>query len=275
LDGKVKPATRGRPSYDVEDSGAAENFRRIAETIQMKRTDMTPLWIQLKNQIEEAIVAGRLPPNSRLPSEQALCEIFRISRPVIRTAIGALAADGLVIKVPRTGMFVAARVDGVDLVTSTLGVFEDVAAQGHRPTVKTLELGLARADDEERRVFGLPEGLDVIRILRVYYSDGQPLTHTQISLPAHRVPGMEKLDIENQSVFEVIRQQYGLIVARADRWLKAALPPVEVAERMGVTATEPLIFIRSIAYDHDSNPLEFYRAFYNSSVAAIHVATDH
>ncbi|MCB1883097.1 MAG: GntR family transcriptional regulator [Geminicoccaceae bacterium] len=269
-----QPRPRGRPRYDAEDGASAENFRRIARTIRVARDDAVPLWVQLKNQIGEAIRSGALPENARLPSEQALCGIFEISRPVIRGAIAALASEGRVIKVPRKGMFVAARVQAVDLVTSTLGVFGDLSAKGHEPTVRTFAFGLAPADQDERRVFGLPDGFDVLRIVRVYASDGRPLTHTRISLPAHRLPGMERLDIENKPLFETIRQHYGLTVARADRWLKAAMPPPEVAERMGVPPHEPMIFIESIAYDHDGNPLEFYRAFYDSAVASIHVATD-
>ncbi len=265
---------RGRPRYDAGDSASADNFRRIAETIHMRRSDATPLWVQLKNQIEEAITTGKLPENSRLPSEQALCAFFDLSRPVIRSALSALASEGRVIKIPRTGMFVAGRSQDVGLMTSKLGVFGELAARGHKASVRTFAFGLAPADADERRVFGLPEGFDVLRVLRVYFSDGLPLTHTLISLPAHRMPGMEKLDIENKSVFETIRKHYGLTVGRADRWLKAGLPPRDVAERMGVPVGQPMIHIESIAYDHDGLPLEFYRAYYNSEVGSIHIATD-
>jgi GntR family transcriptional regulator len=274
LTGFAEARPRGRPRYDVENSASAENFRQIAKTIQMDRSDGVPLWVQLKNQIEEAITSGKLPENSRLPSEQALCGIFDISRPVIRSALSALAAEGRIIKVARTGMFVAPRMDQVDLVTSTLGVFDDLAAWGNKPSVKTFAFGLAPADEDERKVFRLPEDFDVIRIVRVYFSDGRPLTHTRISLPAHRLPGMEKLDIENKAVFETIRKFYGLTVERADRWLRAALPTPEVAERMGVPMDQPMIHIRSIAYSHDGLPLEFYQAFYNSAVASIYITTD-
>ena len=264
---------RGRPRYDMEDGASAANFRRIAQTIRMERDDAVPLWVQLKNQIGEAILSGALPENARLPSEQALCDLFGLSRPVIRGAIAALASEGRVIKVPRKGMFVATRVQAVDLMTSTLGVFGHLSAKGHKPAVRTFAFGLAPADADERRVFGMPEGFDVIRIVRVYTSDGRPLTHTRIALPAHRLPGMERLDIDNKPLFETIRRHYGLTVARADRWLKAAMPPPEVAERMGVPPGKPMIFIESIAYDHDGNPLEFYQAFYDSEVASIHIAT--
>jgi GntR family transcriptional regulator len=40
--------------------------------------------------------------NSRIPSKQALCEVFGISRPVVGAAWGAMASDRWIVKLPRT-----------------------------------------------------------------------------------------------------------------------------------------------------------------------------
>lgn len=265
---------RGRPAYDVHDNDSAENFRALAADVILARDDPAPLWIQLKNVIERGIAEGKLPENSRLPSEQAMCGMFDLSRPVIRNALNALAAEGRVVKQARRGMFVAPRAPDIAFMTSALGVFDDLSAKGYKVTVKTWEFGLHPADEDERRVFKLPDGFGVIRVLRVYHANEIPLTYTRISLPAHRLPGFEKLDIEGKSIFGTIREQYGVTPARADRWLKGAIVPDEVAARMGVSPGRALIAIESIAYDHDGNAIEFYRAFYDSDVAPIHVATD-
>ena len=265
---------RGRPRYDETDAGAAQKFKDLAETITLDRRDSAPLWVQLKRQIEDAIVTGTLPEDSRLPSEQAMCEMFNLSRPVIRSALAALTSEGRVVKQARRGMFVAPRPTEVRFMTSTLGVFDDLSARGYEVSVKTFEYGLYPANDHERRVFNLPEGFSVIRAHRVYMMDGQPLSHTEISLPAHRLPGMEHLDMENRSIFETIREKYGLIVIRADRWLRSGGVPAYVAERMGVSEGAPMIQIDSVAYDHDGNALESYHAYYDAGVAPIHISAD-
>jgi GntR family transcriptional regulator len=260
---------RGRPKFSGDDK-SAEIFRKLAETT-LERSDATPLWVQLKNRIQDAIVTGQLPPNSQIPSEQTLCEIFEASKPVIRAAFGALAAEGHIIKMPRKGMFVGGGRQETDFITSNLGVFGDLTARGHAVTVKTFEFARAAPSETEQRVFGIPESGSVIRIGRVYYSDGEPLTLTHISLPGHKVPGMEKLDIENKSVFQTIKEHYGLTVKNAQRWFTAELPPEDVVARMGIKTNQPLIAIESIAYDHDGMALEYYQGYYNSSVARIHV----
>lgn len=267
---ETKLKSRGRPRYDDGDSSTTEIFRAMAIDTP-DRAESAPLWIQLKNRIQDAIEAQTLLPQSRMPSEQALCEIFDVSKPVVRAALSALAADGHVIKMPRKGMFVASSRQGVDFMTSNLGVFGDLTEKGHMVTTKTFEFYRDIPNEREQRVFGLPPEGSVIRITRVYYSDGKPLTLTHISLPGHKVPGMEKLDIDNKSIFHTIKEQYGLTVQRAERWFTAAMPDEEATARMGVSAEIPLISIESVAYDNEGAALEYYRAFYNSAVASIHV----
>lgn len=268
------PNPRGRPRYDQADMTAAEAFRRIGERLLLSRDDTRPLWVQLRNGIEEAIVTGSLGPDTRIPSEQGLCTVFGVSRQVVRAALSALASEGRIVKLPRKGIFVAQPRDQVDFMASNLGVFGDLTAKGHVVSTRTFEMLRGQPSARERQVLGLPSGGDVVRIGRVYQSDGQPLTLTHITLPGHRVPGLELMDFENRSVFQTIREQYGLTVQSADRWFSATLPTKEECEKMGVSPMTPLIRIESIAYDQLGAPLEYYQGLYNSSFARIHIAID-
>ena len=263
--------SRGRPRNEVGDSAAADVLRELGARNTLDRDHRAPLWVQLKNQIGDAITKSALAPHARLPSEQTICEIFDVSRPVVRSALSALAADGRLIRMPRKGVFIAPPRQETDFATANLSVHADLTARGHDVTAKTFLFGRFPPDEAEQRFLGVPPNGTVIRIGRVYFSDGQPLTYTQISLPGHKVPGMEKLDIEGHSVFSTLREHYGLVAHRAERWLTAAMPHAEAAELMGVPITEPMIWIESVAYDPSGAPLEFYRAFYNSATAKIHV----
>jgi len=51
----------------------------------------------------EAIVAGRYPPGSSVPSEPTLCEEYGVSRTVVREAVKGLVAKGLVSTGPKVG----------------------------------------------------------------------------------------------------------------------------------------------------------------------------
>jgi len=63
---------------------------------------------QLFEQLAAEIRSGRLAPGERLPTEQALTRAARVSRTVVREAVAALRAEGLVITRQGVGAFVSA-----------------------------------------------------------------------------------------------------------------------------------------------------------------------
>ena len=63
---------------------------------------------ELARRLGDEIVAGKLAPRTRLPTEHALMETFGVSRTVVREAIAALRAEGLVETRQGSGAFVAA-----------------------------------------------------------------------------------------------------------------------------------------------------------------------
>jgi DNA-binding FadR family transcriptional regulator len=62
----------------------------------------------LFEQLAEQIKSGRLAPGARLPTEHALTRAARVSRTVVREAVAALRAEGLVITRQGVGAFVSA-----------------------------------------------------------------------------------------------------------------------------------------------------------------------
>jgi DNA-binding FadR family transcriptional regulator len=63
--------------------------------------------------IKKEIRAGRLAPGARLPTEQELMRALGVSRTVVREAVAALRADGLITTRQGSGAYVAADVSRV------------------------------------------------------------------------------------------------------------------------------------------------------------------
>lgn len=64
------------------------------------------LYIQIYNQIRDAIIQGRFKVGDKLPSEKELCEMFGVSRVPVREALSALELNGLVESVHGAGVYV-------------------------------------------------------------------------------------------------------------------------------------------------------------------------
>lgn len=262
----------GRPSFEAAQGVAYEIFRRECKHVFLSREAPLPLWEQLYQHLENLILSGKLAVDSRIPPEPLLCELFGVSKAVVRHAISALAAKGLVVKLPRKGMFVCERPKESGFVTSNVSLFEDMLARGASIDTRTFAFTKDAADPAEQKGLLLDAGDEVVRITRVFWVDRMPITHSVISFPASKLPGFAREDIKNRSILAAINQRYGLKVIRADRWLDAKIPSDLICERMELGEPKPLIHIESIGYDQKGERLEYYQAYYNTSAARIRLS---
>jgi len=67
------------------------------------------VWEQVRDDLAADIASGDQPVGSRLPSEQALAEVYGVSRPTVRRAIAALVERGMLTVVHGRGTFVIER----------------------------------------------------------------------------------------------------------------------------------------------------------------------
>jgi GntR family transcriptional regulator, transcriptional repressor for pyruvate dehydrogenase complex len=101
-------------SYDdlTTQAGVKPLAKRSAKNLHLLRPLDAPrgLTAQLVARLTAEITSGKLSPGSRLPTEQEMIAATGVSRTVIREAVAALRADGLVFTRQGVGAFVADRV---------------------------------------------------------------------------------------------------------------------------------------------------------------------
>ena len=109
------------------------------------------LYIQIYNQLYDAIVSGRYQIGDKLPSEKELCQVFSVSRVPVREALCALELNGLVDSVQGGGVYVK------NTKTSGDPLPQDVEPQDIIRARMVLEPDIAREaalhlDAENRRI---------------------------------------------------------------------------------------------------------------------------
>jgi GntR family transcriptional regulator len=238
----------------------------------LDRSSTTPLWLQLRFVLRRQIEDGSFGPLAQLPSEAELCMQYDVSRTVVREALAKLVADGRIYKIKGKGAFVSKRKDDEEFVGTTMGLWEEMLGKGHDVRTVVLQQGIAEATERERFALRLGGEEHVVRIRRVYHVDGSPTILVNTSLPTRLVPGLERAHLENRSLYETIRQRYGLVPTRAERWLEAALPTSEEARLLEVSPRTPLIAIESIA-SAAGGPIEYYSALQRTDATRLHVVS--
>lgn len=148
-----------------------------------------PLYLKLRQTLEDAIHSGRLGHGAALPAERDLAEYANVSRVTVRKAVDDLVRDGLLTRRQGSGTFVVKPVSRVQQPLSQLTSFtEDMARRGLTTRSEWVERGLFQASPEEMMMLGLAAGTMVARIGRLRIANDLPLAIERASLSAEFLP---------------------------------------------------------------------------------------
>ena len=85
--------------------------RNISGGMLRRVTPSQPLTREIAERIADEIATAHLPPGAKLPTEQEMVAAMGVSRTVVREAVAALRAQGLIVTRQGAGAFVAADAD--------------------------------------------------------------------------------------------------------------------------------------------------------------------
>lgn len=218
----------------------------------------TPLYQQVANDLREAIVNDVYHVGARIPTEPELSHLYDVSRITIRKAIELLVEEGMLQKRQGKGTFVreaqSAPMVHDDRRTALNGFSASCRLNGLEPGARVLGCEVVDAPQEMREFFG--DGARVISIDRVCTADGAPIMvdHSLFVREGHEF--LETADLENASLFELIRSVTGQHPHRdSAQTLNIQLADERVAHALSVPVGEPLFCLEGLYRDQDGNPL--------------------
>lgn len=239
----------------------------------LDRNAGAPLWTQFRDLVRGKILQGELAVGAKLPTEAEFGEQYGISRIVVREALADLVRNGLIYKIRGQGAFVSARERDEDFVSTVLGFSDEMARKGRTVRTQVLVQELRAPTPQEAAALALNEADLIVALKRLRSVDGELQLLVETAVPADLAPGLHRARLENRSLYDVLRRQYGLRIVRAERWIDAVAPDAETCELLGVGSAEPLLRIESIAYGVNGRPLEYYRALHRCKSSRLHVQT--
>jgi DNA-binding GntR family transcriptional regulator len=239
----------------------------------LDRSSESPLWAQFRDALRLQILQGVLPIGAKLPSEAELGEQFGISRIVVREALADLVRNNLIYKIKGRGAFVSARERDEDFVSTVLGFSDEMERKGCSVRTQILTQELRAPTAQEAASLGLTDDTQVVALKRLRSVDGELRLLVETVVPADLAPGLHRTRLDDRSLYDVLRRQYGLRLVRAERWIDAVLPDAATCELLNLPTPEPLLRIESIAYGANGRPLEHYRALHRCKTSRLHVQT--
>jgi GntR family transcriptional regulator len=192
----------------------------------LDRNSSSPLWTQFRDALRARILQGELAVGTKLPTEAEFGEQFGISRIVVREALADLVRNGLIYKIRGQGAFVSARERDDDFVSTVLGFSDEMERKGRTVRTQVLIQELRAPNESEARALELKSGDQVVALKRLRSVDGELRLLVETAVPADLAPGLHRTRLENRSLYDVLRRQYGLRIAGSTRcWLMHRAAP--------------------------------------------------
>ena len=219
----------------------------------------------------ESIIQHELRSGDQLPGEPKLCELFGVSRTVIRQALDHLLRDGRIVRIMGKGTFVAESKIHEGIVARLTGFYEDMVEKGYTPVSRVLKLEALPASMKVAKRLGLEVGARVIELRRLRYVDDVPIQIVSSFLPFSLCPGVLEWDFAQGSLYAYLSDEYGLRIYQGRRTIEAVLATAEEGELLGIAAGSPLILLDSVSHLRDGRALEYYHAVHRSDCARFEV----
>jgi GntR family transcriptional regulator len=218
-----------------------------------------PLYLQLRQRLEEEIRNGVLGPGAPLPSEREIAEICDVSRVTVRKAVQALVRDGFVVQRRGSGTTVARHVDRVEQSLSRLTSFsEDMARRSMTGRSVWIERGVFSASPREMMVLGLRADAQVARIARLRMANDIPLAIERAALSTQYLPDPERIQ---HSLYETLAA-LGNKPVRAIQRISAVNLGADDAGLLDVSEGSAGLNIERISYSAQGAAIEFTRSIY-------------
>lgn len=218
-----------------------------------------PLYAQIAADLREQIRAGVRTPGSPLPPEQALQEIYGVSRSVVRQALDQLAQERLISRERGRGTIVLPSDHYHRQARRAGGLSQQIAALGGELSTRIVSLDL------------LPPAMEVIetlgeqsawRLERVRFVDGEPLIHMVTWIPHALAPGLDEQSLDGGSLHDWMRAQ-GRDPRGGPRQLRATAASVETARFLGVEPGSPVTLLEGVTRDGSGRPIEVFSAWHH------------
>jgi len=219
----------------------------------LDRSGPIPLYYQISQRLQQAIVSGQLPPGSRLENEISLCDRLGLSRPTIRKAIQELVDKGLLVRRRGVGtQVVHGQVTrGVELTS----LHDDLVRSGKRPSTKLLSLEVLKADAHISEQLACPIGTEVVRIERLRFADGAPVAVMVNWLPSN-FRAVSVSDLEEIGLYEWLRMR-GITIRVAKQRIGARKASSKETELLDVENGAALLTMDRNAYDDEGQAIEY------------------
>jgi len=227
--------------------------RRSSAATALTRDNARPLHEQLSDRLRtELLFAYRA--GDQIPTEEAICGTYGLSRVTVRRAMQTLVDQGVLIRRQGKGTFLAPPKPRITCEIDRLGPFMAAfAASNENVSVQLVDFSWVSGEQVPEEFNGNDTAL---LYSRVYETDGSPHASLQIALPGHLGEKVSRADAVKLGIYQILQDKLRVIPWRANFIISSELPSAQLAQRLHVSPTTPLLVLERVSFDKDDKVIE-------------------
>lgn len=226
----------------------------------LDRESAIPLYTQIETVLREFLATGEWKSGQKIPSESVLQTQFGVSRMTVRGVLNMLADEGLLHRVPGKGTFVTES----KIATRSpayQGIRQQLEDRGYSTETEMLGFELVPAPEKVRSFFNFSEGTKVYEITRRRFLEGKPVTLHKAWVSADLAPGLDRFDVADRQLCEVLSTEFSLNVKNTAETLEVARATEQQAEYLECEAGDPLLLLTDQLRDAQGRPFEYTKLY--------------
>ena len=203
-----------------------------------------PHYRRLYEKLRKHIVDGVYREGDLLPSENELCQLHSLTRPTVRKALDLLSNEGFIKRHQGKGSIVHKLPKGIGILsisgtTGAIGKENLETITIHRPVLIDWPQSFPFVLDE----YELESGC--IYFSRLRRVNGVPVIYDITYLPNINLPRFTSRNLDNKSLFDILRTGYGLEIKGGEQYIQAAYAPTdEISGILELGKDQPVLHLQ-------------------------------
>ena len=223
------------------------------------RESQQKLYVQIYSIIKGKIEKGEWLADTQIPTEDALCKAYDVSKATVRLAISELARDGYLRRLQGKGTFVSCSVFNNSGIAMKTRLTEEMLGEGVKVRKEIVRRGLKKPSEEIKQYFGLDD--DVYYVLCKRLAGDEPAYLEESFVPLFVVPNIEVEDFCQHSLYDLIQTRSTRKIHKVVQTLEVTEVKGDSAAMLGMKEGSPALLLHRLLIGSDKTPLAYTRLF--------------
>lgn len=229
----------------------------------------------IRESIVQDILSGVYESGDMINGQDYYAKMFNVSRATVRRAIDDLVEKQVLYTEKGKGTFVNKMRNNKERERRKLSFSESPRKKTHKFETVIDAMDYQKADNRIAKQLQINVGDEIVKIQRIRKVDGIAENYQTSYLNCELVSDIDfkSEDLNNKSLFELLRVKSNLIPKYSDEEIRAISCPKEIEGKLPIEEGEPILFIKRVTYTEENKVMEYCEDYECSDIKGLKVRT--